>query len=94
MKNYYLLNVMPTKVKNYLLITYETLKKGPIKFLQNLESKYNLNKKNTIYQNVTYYKKEKNNSYKKKNIEIPLAYQLLCIKHLNKIQENRLGYLL
>ncbi len=94
MKNYYLLNVMPTKVKNYLLITYETLKKNPIKFLQSLESKYNLNKKNIIYKNVTYYKKEKNNSYKKKNIDIPLVYQLLCIKHLNNIQENKLGYLL
>ncbi len=94
MKNYYLLNIMPTKVQNYLLITYETLKKDPINFLRNLEYKYNLNKKNKIYKNVAYYKKEKDHTYEKKPIELPLAYQLLCINHLNKIQENRLGYLL
>jgi LPS sulfotransferase NodH len=65
-KNYYLLNILPKKVKNYILIRYENLSKNPIETMMNIKNKFNLNMKENEIKNVKYYKKEKNKEYYKK----------------------------
>ncbi len=92
LKNYYLINIMPTKVKNYVLIQYETLRDNPNMILEMLERKFNLNKKYEIFKNINYYKDDKNREYKKQNITISNSYALIILNNVNKIQENKLGY--
>jgi hypothetical protein len=92
LKNYYLINTMPNNVKNYILINYENLRDNTFSILSSIEDKFCLTRKNTIYQNIKYYKKEEDKLYKKKEIIISLNYQYLSIINLNKIQEAKLGY--
>jgi hypothetical protein len=92
LKNYYLINNMPTYVKNYILIKYEDLRDNTNNLLNTIQNKFSLIKKIPIYKNISYYKKEKDEKYIKKKIEIPIKYQIICALNLNKIQESRLGY--
>lgn len=92
LKNYYLINTMPNNVKNYILINYENLRDNTNDILLMIETKFKLNRKTKIYQNIKYYKNKKDEKYLKKNISLPIKYQLLASIHLNKFQENKLGY--
>jgi hypothetical protein len=91
-KNYYLINVLKNKVKNYALINYEFIRDSSEEFLKYVEQRFNLTRKNPEFKKITYYKKDKNTEYNKKQMEMPFYTQLLCIKHLNKQQEAKLGY--
>lgn len=94
LKNYYLLRIMPTKVKNFILINYENLRDNTEHVLDMIRTKFNLDKKNPVYNNITYYKKAKKTKYAKKSLKLSKIYQSICIKHLNVRQEHALGYLL
>lgn len=92
-KNYYLINIMPQKVKNYILIRYEDLSSSTINILMNIETKFNLKRKLPEIKNVKYYKYEKNKKYTKKKINLPKIIIIFIMKHINKIQEKKLGYI-
>jgi hypothetical protein len=93
-KNYYLLNIMPQKVKNYILIRYEDLRDNYESILNKIKIQFNLSPKNDVFQNVHYYKKDNEKEYKKKKLSLSLEQQMYCHKKLNIEQEKRLGYLL
>jgi hypothetical protein len=92
LKNYYLINTMPNNVKNYILINYENLRDNYEVVLDNIKNKFGLVQKFPIYKNISYYKKEKDTKYEKKKNTLPIKYQLLSFRRLNKIQEAKLGY--
>jgi len=93
MKNFYLLNIMKKKVKNYILINYESLLYNYEFTLDFIKNKFNLTSKFPLYKKIKQYKKSDNYKFvKQRNI-------LLTPDHVNKIwdnlhiqQENRLGY--
>ena len=92
LKNYYLINIMPTKVKNFILINYENLRDNTENVLNMIKIRFVLEQKYPNYKNITYYKKEKKSKYTKKPLKLPKIHQLLCMKHLNLNQERALGY--
>ena len=48
LKNDYLMNIMPTKVKNYILINYENLLNNYEETLESIKNTFNLRNKNII----------------------------------------------
>ena len=92
LKNYYLINTMPNNVKNYILINYENLRDNTQDILEMIKNKFNLTKKLPIYKNIKYYKKEKGRLFNKKEVTLPVNYQIFCVNNLNKVQEAKLGY--
>jgi len=94
LKNYYLLRIMPTKVKHFILINYENLRDNTENVLDMIKTKFTLEKKYPIYKNISYYKKEKKSKYIKKGIKLSTINQRLCVKYLNLAQERALGYIL
>ena len=92
-KNYYLINIMPQKVKNYILIKYEDLSSFTIRTLTNIETKFNLKRKSPEIKNIKYYKSEKNEEYIKIKINLSKIIIIFIMKHINKIQEKKLGYM-
>ncbi len=93
-KNYYLINIMPQKVKNYQLVTYENLKNKYDDVLTLLQSNFNLIRKFALYEGIKYYKKEKNVDYCEKKISLRPYMVTHIINSVNRIQENKMGYLL
>jgi hypothetical protein len=93
MKNFYLLNVMPKMVKNYILINYETLLYNFDYTLDFIKNKFNLTKKFPIYQQITKYKKSESYNFVKQRV-ILLSEQIVNTiwDNLHIQQENRLGY--
>jgi hypothetical protein len=71
-KNKFLFEIMPTLVKNYCLISYDSLIKKNDKILIMLKNKYNLKVKTNINfpLNITYYKNYKEIPFIKKENEI------------------------
>ena len=83
---------MPNNVKNYILIKYEKLRDNTEHILEMIKNKFNLTKKLPIYKNIKYYKKEKGELFNKKEVTLPVDYQIFCVNNLNKEQEAKLGY--
>lgn len=92
LKNDFLMNFMPKKVENYILINYEDLLYNYENTLDILKNKFRLVQREPIYKKITYYKKT-TNSYQgvKKIIFAPEQVKLLW-EHLDMKQENSLGY--
>ena len=93
-KNDYLMNTMPVKVKNYLLINYEELRDNPEKILFNIKNTYNLELKHDNFVNINYYKKEKNIQFQHKNSNFPDDLLKIIKNKLDKEQEEKLNYIL
>lgn len=91
-KNYYLLNILPTQAKYTFLVTYENLRDNTANVLSEIATKFGLVPRFPMYKNVDYYKDTPAIPYVKKTIIIPNEYIVMCIRHLNLIQERRLGY--
>lgn len=92
-KNFYLINIMPKKVKNFILINYEALLYNYEHTLDFIQQKFNLNKKYTVYKQIEQYKKS--DSYKfvqQRNILLtpPVVEEIWSKLHV--YQENKLGY--
>jgi len=93
LKNFFLINVMKKKVKNYILINYESLLYNYNYTLDFIKDKFQLTPKYTIYQPIKQYKKS--NSYKfVKQRNILLSHSIVnhIWKNIYIPQENRLGY--
>ena len=93
LKNYFLMNIIPYKVKNYILINYENLIYNYEDTLNNIQQKFNLVKKNDTFIKIKKYKKSDSYNYKQQRL-ITFDNNLLHIiwDNLNVEQENKLGY--
>ena len=93
-KNHYLINVMKTNVKNYILINYERLKDDTFTCLNVLQKRFNLKRKSTIYKNIDHYKNNKNLTYvnHKSNFKLPKRFVSIIINSIDLSQESTLGY--
>ena len=93
LKNYFLMNIIPYKVKNYILINYENLIYNYEDTLNNIQQKFNLIKKNDIFIKIKKYKKSDTYNYKQQRM-ITFDNNLLHIiwDNLDAEQENKLGY--
>ena len=93
LKNHYLMNIMPHKVKNYILINYENLLYNYDDTLNNIQTKFSLVKKNDTYVKIKNYKKSNTYNYKQQRL-ISFNNNLIHIiwENLDIKQENALGY--
>jgi hypothetical protein len=93
MKNFYLLNVMKKKVKNYILINYESLLYNYDFTLDFIKKRFNLSSKFPIFKPVKQYKKSNTyNFVKQRNILLSPDHVIEIWNNLHIQQENRLGY--
>lgn len=92
MKNDYLMNIMPTKVRNYIFIKYEDLLDNKEKVLNELKDKYNLIFKNNNIIEIPYYQKNKNKKFSPRPISFSNEIIQLIINNLDLEQEKKLGY--
>jgi hypothetical protein len=92
-KNYYLMNIMPYKVKNYILINYENLLINYKETLELIKNKFNLTQKYPIFKNITKYKKSENfNFVHQRQITFNLFTINTIWQNLDINQESILGY--
>jgi DNA-binding Lrp family transcriptional regulator len=93
LKNHYLMNIMPHKVKNYILINYESLLYNYDTTLNNIQSKFDLVKKNETYVKIKNYKKSDTyNFVQQRQITLtPFVIDIIW-KNLDINQELSLGY--
>jgi len=93
MKNYYLMNIMPYKVKNYILINYENLLYNYEETLNNIHIKFDISKKNDTFVKIKNYKKSNTYNYKQQRV-ITFNNDLLnsIWNNLDIEQEKKLGY--
>lgn len=92
LKNNYLINEMPKKVKNYLLIRYEDLNNNYELILGFIEKKFNLIRKNKDFKKIITYKGGKDTLFVKKGLILNNKIMNMIINNLNKEQEKTLGY--
>ena len=93
-KNNFLIETMPKKVKNYLLIRYEDLYKNYDTVLGYLEHKFGLVRKNKNFIKINSYKGDKEHKFIVKNISLNKAVINKIINNVNIKQEQCLGYLM
>jgi hypothetical protein len=92
-KNFYLINCMIKKVKNYILINYESLLYNFNYTMDFIVNKYNLVTKFDIYKNSKKYKKSDTYNFVKQREILLLAKEIEYIwNRLFLLQEERLGY--
>jgi hypothetical protein len=91
-KNDYLLDIMPNKVKNYALINYEYIKAEPFEFLEAIRIKFGLTKLHETYKNIDYYKTAKNVKYVEHPVTLGPQIISFIKQNLNAEQEQRLNY--
>jgi hypothetical protein len=93
LKNEYLISVMPTKVKNYILINYEDLTNHYEYTLNTIKNSFNLNFKNPTIIKVNKYKQDNNRTFvSQKKIGLDKNILITIWKNLDTKQENELGY--
>ena len=105
LKNDYLMNIMPTKVKNYVLINYEKLLNNYEETLESIKNKFNLIQKYPTFKKIKNYKKSNTYNFVQqrqvtltpfiidiiwKNLDINQELSLGYINKLNETNENKL----
>lgn len=93
LKNDYLMNIMPTKVKNYTLINYEKLLNNYEETLESIKHKFNLIQKNSTLKKIKNYKKSDTyNFVQQRQITFTPFIIDIIWKNLDTNQELTLGY--
>jgi nicotinamide riboside kinase len=93
-KNNFLMNVMPNKVKNYILINYEDLLFNYTQTLQIIKDKFGLHQKIPEFIRIKKYKKSDTyNFVKQREITLPVNIIQIIWNNLNVEQEKSLGYI-
>jgi hypothetical protein len=93
LKNFYLINIMKKRVKNYILINYESLLYNYDYTLDYIKNKFNLIKRYPIYKVIKQYKKSDKDVFnKQRNILLSPNIVNIIWDNLHMEQENRLGY--
>lgn len=91
-KNEYLIDIMPNKVKNYVFINYEYIKSEPFEFLEAIRIKFDLKKLHDNYKNIEYYKMLKDKKYVEHPVTLPPQIISFIKQNLDVEQEKRLNY--
>jgi hypothetical protein len=93
LKNFYLTNIIQTKVKNYILINYEDLLYNYENTLKIIKEKFSLLHKSSEFVKITNYKKSTSYSYKQQRL-ITFSNDLIKIiwQYLDREQETTIGY--
>jgi len=93
-KNNFLINIMPLKVKNYILINYEDLLFNFEIVMKNIKNKFNLIQRLPYFQKEKKYKKSDTYKFVKQR-EISFTPQIIQLiwNKLDNEQEKTLGYL-
>ncbi len=91
-KNDYLMNIMPTKANNYILLNYENLRDNTFNVLEQIRIQFNLIKKNTEYVYIHYYQKRKDEIFYIKNISLSNIIINKIKMNLDIDQELKLNY--
>ena len=93
LKNFYLTNIIQTKVKNYILINYEDLLYNYEETLKSIKERFGLLPISSEFIKITNYKKSTSYSYKQQRL-ITFRNDLIKIiwQYLDKEQESTLGY--
>ena len=91
-KNDYLMNVMPTKVENYILINYENLLYNYEETLTNIQERFGLKLRGNSLVKIEDYKKSFNKFTQQRQITFPRKLLRTLWSHLDAEQENKLGY--
>jgi hypothetical protein len=93
LKNFYLTNIIQTKVKHYILINYEDLLYNYDDTLKRIKDKFSLLHKSSEFIKITNYKKSTSYSYKQQRL-ISFSNDLIKIiwEYLDKEQESNIGY--
>ena len=93
LKNFYLTNIIQTKVRNFILINYEDLLYNYDYTLNVIKEKFNLVQKSCGFIKITNYKKSQTYTYKQQRA-ITFINELIKIiwAHLDIEQESKLGY--
>ena len=92
-KNNYLINVMPTKVDNYILVNYEDLLYNMEITLNDIKQQFNLTLSKPTFATIQKYKKS--DTYKfvaQRQITFNLDVVKIIWSNLDVNQENQLGY--
>jgi hypothetical protein len=92
MKNDYLINIMPTKVKNYILINYEHARDNPELLLKNIQEQFNLEYKHDTIQKIINYKGISNIVFSIKPTTFSNDILDIILNNLDIEQEKSLGY--
>ena len=93
-KNNFLINVMPNKVKNYILINYEDLLFNYTQTLQIIKDKFGLQQKIPEFIRIKKYKKSDTyNFVRQREITLPVNIIQIIWNNLNVEQEKSLGYI-
>jgi hypothetical protein len=93
LKNDYLINIMPTKVKNYLLINYEDLLYNFEKTLFHMKTKFDLIQIKEKFENVKKYKKSETYDFViQRLVTFPENVIKMIWLNLDVKQEASLGY--
>lgn len=93
LKNDYLINVMPTKVKNYVLVNYEDLLYNMGLTLTSIKDRFNLIQRNSSFETVTKYKKSDTYNFViQRQITFTPAIVKMIWSNLDVVQENKLSY--
>ena len=93
-KNNFLMNVMPNKVKNYILINYEDLLFNYTQTLQIIKDKFGLQQKIPEFIRIKKYKKSDTyNFVRQREITLPVNIIQIIWNNLNVEQEKSLGYI-
>jgi hypothetical protein len=93
MKNYFLINIMPKRVKNYMLINYESLLYNYDYTLNFIKNIFNLSSPYTSYIKIKKYKKSDTYEFvKQRDILLPSSAIQDIWSNVYLPQENILGY--
>jgi len=92
-KNNFLIQEMPKKVKNYLLIRYEDLRDNYETILEYFHIKFKLNKKYDTYKRIDNYKGTMDYMFTIKKISLRKPIIKIIKNNLDINQEKSLGYL-
>jgi hypothetical protein len=93
LKNDYLMNILPKKVKNYILINYEDLLYNYQETLSLLRDTFKLKQKHETFQKIVKYKKSTYyNFVKQREILLPSIIISVIWNNLDLEQEKKLGY--
>lgn len=93
LKNDYLINIMPTKVENYVLVNYEDLLYNMEITLNNIKQQFNLIPRNPSFVSIKKYKKSDTyNFVVQRQITFTPPVVKMIWHNLDVIQENNLGY--
>jgi hypothetical protein len=95
LKNSFLMDVMPNKVNNYILINYEDLLYNFNETMTLIKDKFKLKQKLPTFYKVNKYKKSDTYNFVKQR-EILFSVNIISTiwKHLYVEQEEKLGYFL